>query len=48
MPTHSLQWPVAPFEDEAFGSWFGRLAAKYGISVLELAQSAGVGIYVSM
>ena len=48
MPTHSLQWPVAPrpFEDEAFGSWFGRLAAKYGINVLELAQSAGVGVDV--
>lgn len=48
MLTHSTLWPVAPrpFEDEAFGSWFGRLAAKYGINVLELAQCAGVGIDV--
>lgn len=46
MLTHSPLWPVAPrpFDDEAFGSWFGRVAAKYGISVLELAESARVGI----
>jgi len=48
MRTHSPLWPIAPrpFDDEAFGSWFGRVAAKYGISVLELAQSSGVGVDV--
>ena len=48
MLTHSSLWPVAPrpFGDEAFGGWFGRVAAKYGISVLELAESAGVGICI--
>jgi len=48
MLTHSPLWPVAPrpFDDEAFGGWFGRVAAKYGISVLELAESAGVAIDV--
>lgn len=32
-------WPVAPrpFPDEAMGSWFGRLAARYRMSVAEFA-----------
>jgi hypothetical protein len=30
-----VPWPLAPrpFDDEAFGSWLGRVAAKYRISV---------------
>ena len=37
-------WPVAhrPFEGEAFGSWFGRMASRYRLTVDELASSAGV------
>ena len=37
-------WPVVPqpFTDEAFGSWFGRLALRYRINVDELADQAGV------
>lgn len=41
---HDVPWPVAPrpFEDEAFGSWFGRLALRYRMNVDELAGVAGV------
>lgn len=37
-------WPCVPrpFADEAFGSWIGRVAGRYRISVDELAQAAGV------
>ncbi len=37
-------WPVVPrpFADEAFGSWFGRLALRYRIGVDELAIQADV------
>lgn len=37
-------WPVVPrpFADEAFGSWFGRLALRYRIDVDELATQADV------
>lgn len=49
MPTHSSQWatpwPVVPqpFDGEAFGSWFGRIAGRYRLSVDELASAAGMG-----
>ena len=35
-----LPWPIAPrpFPDEAMGSWFGRLAARYRMSVTEFAE----------
>lgn len=32
-----------PFEDEAFGGWLGRLAAKYRISVAQLWASGQLG-----
>ncbi|WP_084675938.1 TniQ family protein [Caballeronia insecticola] len=38
MPSISLRpWPVAPrpFDDEAFGSWFGRVASRYQLSVIQ-------------
>jgi hypothetical protein len=46
MPTRSVAWPVAPrpFDGEAYGSWFGRIAARYQIGVDELAAAAGVGL----
>lgn len=46
MPASKLPWPVVhpPFQDEAFGSWWGRLAARYHIGVDELARAAGVQI----
>jgi hypothetical protein len=31
-----------PFVDEAFGSWFGRVAARYRITVGELATAGGL------
>ena len=33
-------WPIAPrpFPDEAMGSWFGRLAARYHMSVSDFAK----------
>src|SRR5471032_1947307 len=33
-----LPWPLAPrpFDEEAFGSWLGRVATKYRISVAAL------------
>ncbi len=33
-----VPWPLAPrpFDEEAFGSWLGRVAAKYRISVAAL------------
>lgn len=46
MRTPEAPWPVAPrpFLDEAFGSWFGRLAARYRMTVDELAEIAGVNL----
>jgi hypothetical protein len=46
MPTHSQPWPVVPrpFEGEAFGSWFGRIAARYRMRVDELACGAGLAL----
>lgn len=50
MPTRSTPWaapwPVVPrpFEGEAFGSWFGRIAGRYRIGVDELASAAGVSL----
>lgn len=43
---HEQPWPVAhrPFEGEAFGSWFGRMASRYRLTVDELAASAGVPV----
>ena len=44
MQSHSQPWPVAPrpFDDEAFGSWLGRVAARYRIGVDDLVRAAGV------
>jgi len=41
-------WPVAPrpFDDETFGSWFGRVASRYRLGVDELAESAGVALRI--
>ena len=43
MGSREERWPVVPrpFEDEAFGSWFGRVAGIYRMGVDELASSAG-------
>ena len=42
MRTREALWLVTPgpFEDGAFGSWFGRLASRYRMSVDELAKLA--------
>ena len=42
MPSPDAPWPIASrlFADEAFGSWFGRLAARYRMTVDELAETA--------
>ena len=55
MPPHSQPWPVAPrpFDDEAFGSWLGRLASRYRIGVDDLVRAAGIeldnaGLLLSM
>lgn len=44
-PEGARPWPVAPrpFDDEAFGGWLGRLAARYQISVAELWQIGELG-----
>ena len=41
-------WPVAPrpFDDETFGSWFGRVASRYRVGIDELAEDAGVVLEV--
>lgn len=38
-------WPVAPrpFDGEAFGSWLGRLAGKYSMTVEQLWMHADLG-----
>jgi len=38
-------WPVAPrtFYEEAFGSWLGRIASRYAISVEMLFEQSGLG-----
>lgn len=43
-------WPVAPrpFDDEAFGGWLGRLAARYQISVEHLWQIGDLGAYPAL
>ena len=38
----TLPWAPRPFEGEALGSWLGRLAAAYGLTVDEFAGYAGV------
>ena len=38
----TLPWAPRPFEGEALGSWLGRLAAAYGLTVDEFAAYAGV------
>ena len=42
MRSPDAPWPVAPrpFADEVFGSWFGRLAAQYRMTVEQLAEVA--------
>jgi len=39
-------WPAVPgiMPGEAFGSWFGRIAAGYGLDVLALARAADLGL----
>ena len=46
-PERVRPWPVAPrpFEDEAFGGWLGRLAAKYRIGVAQLWASGQLGAF---
>lgn len=41
-------WPLSPrpFDDETFGSWFGRVASRYRMGVDELADAAGVALDV--
>ena len=41
---HEGRWPVVPqpFADEAFGSWFGRVAMRYRMGVGELADQAQI------
>jgi hypothetical protein len=41
----SVAWPIAPrpFYEEAFGSWLGRVACRYAISVDMLFQQSGLG-----
>lgn len=40
----SHAWPAVPkpFADETFGGWIGRMAGRYGITVDELSDAAGV------
>ena len=50
MPSHSQPWPVAPrpFDDEAFGSWLGRLASRYRIGVDDLVRAAGIELDIDL
>ena len=43
----SLPWAPRPFEGEALGSWVGRLAAVYGMTVDEFAAYAGLTVDLS-
>ncbi len=38
-------WPYAPrpFQDEAFGSWFGRIASRYRMTVEMAWEINGLG-----
>lgn len=44
MRTPESPWPVAPrpFPDEAFGSWFGRLAGRYHLWISTAADATAV------
>lgn len=46
-PESVRPWPVAPrpFDDEAFGSWLGRLAARYQIRVEQLWRVGELGAF---
>ncbi|VVD31069.1 TniQ family protein [Paraburkholderia dioscoreae] len=41
-PSNVVPWPIAPrpFYEEAFGSWLGRVAARYQVSVAMLWEVA--------
>ncbi|MFM0084425.1 TniQ family protein [Paraburkholderia sediminicola] len=48
MPSISLRpWPVAPrpFDEEAFGSWFGRIASRYQLSVIQAWEINQLGTF---
>ena len=48
MSVDSPAWPCVPhpFADEAFGSWFGRVAARYRITVSDLARAAAIPLEI--
>jgi hypothetical protein len=39
-----LPWAPRPFGDEAFGSWLGRLAGRYRMSVVLLNATLDLGL----
>ena len=43
-PERALPWAPRPFEGEALGSWLGRLAAAYGMTVDEFVAYAGLSV----
>ena len=45
-PPERPPWPVAPrpFPEEAMGSWLGRVAARYRMSVLQLCEDYGLSL----
>jgi hypothetical protein len=48
LPPISLRpWPVAPrpFDEEAFGSWFGRIASRYQLSVIQAWEINQLGTF---
>nr|WP_165106198.1 TniQ family protein [Caballeronia sp. SBC2] len=51
MPSTSLRpWPFAPrpFDEEAFGSWFGRIASRYQLSVIEAWKINQLGTFPTL
>ncbi|MCC8396840.1 hypothetical protein LJ656_30080 [Paraburkholderia sp. MMS20-SJTR3] len=51
MPLTDLRpWPVAhrPFDEEAFGSWLGRIASRYALSIAQLWEISQPGRFPAL
>ncbi|WP_308727100.1 TniQ family protein [Burkholderia cepacia] len=50
MLTDLRPWPVAPrpFDEEAFGSWLGRIASRYALSISQLWETSQPGRFPAL
>ncbi|WP_175924557.1 TniQ family protein [Burkholderia latens] len=50
LPSNLRPWPVAPrpFDEEAFGSWFGRIASPYQLNVIQAWDINQLGMFPTL